>query len=209
MTYIKIMHIDELYNRLKGMHTVESIQRVLGVSRQMAIYYVHRLRKAGYVRTTGGAGKVRIYRVNRRYALGGISYEDVISRFTPIKLYTGDRLIHGRVPSVEETLVYTLKQGTPRFSLASLWLFNRIDDWQSLYQQARKAQVLPLLVALYDIARLHMRVRRMPARFRTYAKRHIAPMPSSGFRSRSFQDIEDRWQVHIPLNKADIRSVVV
>lgn len=211
MIYIQKMRLNELYEALRGYHLITTVQKKLGVNRQQAIYYLHRLRKAGYVKTSRSpVDGTRLYHVARRHALGGTTHEDVIAKHTPIKLYSGEHVIHGGTPTIEETIVHAVKDGSARKVLGALWLFNKVDDWQQLYRLAKRAGILPHVAAVYDVARQATRVRRMPRRFRTLAQKSIRgpSMIGGGSHSKDFAAVQRAWKVSVPLNWKDIRSVV-
>ena len=163
----------ELARKLGGLVTIKIIQNRLNVNRARAIYLVHRLRKLGYVKTKYDSKKMRIYDIDKMNKLGGISYIDIINKYVPpgVKLATTEiALIHGRVPSIEETLVHAVSQRTVRYTIACLALFRKIRNWSELYKLAKKQNLLREIAALHEIARLVIpKVKRMPERFKNLA----------------------------------------
>jgi DNA-binding PadR family transcriptional regulator len=57
------MDAIDLFKKLEGVQTVESVMALLGVGRQKAIYSLHRLRKQGYVKTRRRSDQTRIYKI--------------------------------------------------------------------------------------------------------------------------------------------------
>ena len=205
---------EKLAETLEGFFTVETLAERLKINKNKAIYVVHRLRKIGAVKTSYGAGKKRLYYISIRNKLKGTSYLDIINKASPTASYalvepSDTYYIHGRTPTYEESLVYAIQQRDVRYIIASLALFRKITDWKLLYGLAKKDGVVREIAALYEIARKFVRkVRRMPKRFLHLAQREI-----KGFRylvnhisSDDFKDIERRWKVYIPLNRADLEE---
>jgi hypothetical protein len=208
-----MMKLDtlKLAKEMEGTNTIKSIQAMLGISRARAIYLMYRLRKSGFVLTKKDAEGDRIYYISPRYPLGGTNYIDILNEYSPIKLASSEVYqIYGRIPSIEETLVYAVKQNSVRYIIASLALFRKVSDWSSLYRIAKNEGILREICALYDVARLHVKkVKRMPKRFKNLSLpkksekfRRIVPFISSD----DFKEIEKRWKVYIPLNTGDMEE---
>lgn len=195
---------------IRGLHTIKSIQQRLNLTKPQAIFLVHLLRKKGYVETKYESDKTRVYHIAPENAIGGIGYIDILNRYSPLKLMAPPDAvkIHGRIPSIEETLVYAISQHKVRYIIACLALFRKVRDWSLLYRLAKNQSLVREVAALYDVARLVVsKVRRIPRRFRNRAQpkkgwryRFII----EGFKSRDFQSIEKEWKVYIPLNHADL-----
>lgn len=203
------MKTKELLKALEGMQTIKSVVILLGVDKKKAIYYVHRLRKAGYVRTKGSSSKRRIYYISAENRLKTESFYDVINRYSPVKVSPLEETrVYGKKLSEEEAIVFALESGSIRVIAAALALFKRIKNWtllSSLVKGSAKRQVC----ALYDVAKTLMRVRRMPKRFNKSAipgkedkYEYIIPK----FSSNDFKSIEKKWKVYVPLNKADLED---
>ena len=204
------METDEVLKQLQGSQTIESIQEKLDISRKNAIQRIHRFRKEGYVKTRATSNKKRIYHISKKHKLGGISYIEIINKYSPIILSESHmHKIYGRTPSLEETLIYAIRTNNIRVIVAALSLFRHIRDWTLLGKIAREHGVQRAVGALYDVARNSFRVRRMDGHLRN----SILPKKTStfsymiqGFKSKDFQHIENRWKVYIPLNKEDLHE---
>ena len=165
------MNTLELYQKLAGIQTAESVRDILHVDKKMAIYYLHRLRKEGYVKTRRQNNNRRVYTISLDNKLGGKSYYDIINQHSPIKISTPIVYkIYGKEPSLEETLVYAIKTKSLRTILASLALFKKMSDWTRLYHLAKENHIERQVGALYDLARKSMKVRRMANKFRSSKK---------------------------------------
>ncbi|MFH1064488.1 MAG: hypothetical protein V1729_05385 [Candidatus Woesearchaeota archaeon] len=202
------MKVAKLLDKLEGVQTTESIMKLLGVNKQKAVYYVYRLRKAGYVKTLRSSSRARVYRISFQNRHKGTSYYDIINSVSPIQIVApGVYKIYGRTPSPEETLIFAIKTRSVRTILAAMVLFRKIDDWFELYHLAKQNYIERQVGALYDISRKNIpKVRRMPKRFRNltlpkeeYSFKYVIP----GLRSKEYADIENTWKIYLPFNKKD------
>src|SRR3989344_3582566 len=124
------MEKNELLHKLAGIQTLESVMDILEVDKKMATYYIHRLRKEGYVKTRRLSNNRRVYRISIDNKLGGKSYYDIINQYSPLKISTPIiHKIYGKEPTLEETLIYAIKTKSLRTILASLALFKKISSW--------------------------------------------------------------------------------
>lgn len=206
---------ESMAETLQGIYTLETFAARLRITPSKATYVMHRLRTLGFVKTTYGAGRKRIYTISLRNKQKGISYTEKINEATPSASYalvvpSNAYYVHDREPSYEEALVYALKQRDVRYTIASLALFRKITDWSLLYALAKKENLIRDVAALYDVARTVVRkVKKMPQRFlhlaqkkKTASFHYIVDHLSSD----DFNDIEKRWKVYIPLNRADLEE---
>ncbi len=206
------MDINEILQKLAGIQTVESIKDILKVDRRMAIYYLCRLRKEGYVKTKRQSNNRRVYIISIDNKLGGKSYYEIINEHSPIKVSTPIiHRIYGKEPSLEETLIYAIKTKSLRVILASLALFKKINNWSKLYTLAKENHILREVGVLYDLALQIMKVRRITKRFRNNA----LPKREEKFKyiierlkSNDFISIEKTWKIYLPFNKSDLEEYV-
>jgi hypothetical protein len=205
---------EKLAESLQGIYTLETFANRLKIDESKAIYVIHRLRKLGFVKTSYGTGKKRVYNISLRNKQRGISYTEKINEASPSASYSiissEPYYVHGREPSYEEALIYAIKQRDARHIIASLALFRKITDWNLLYKLAKKENLVREVAALYEIARKTVRkVRKMPRRFRNLAiskKKDKYKYIIDGFASRDFKDTEKKWKIYIPLNRADLEE---
>ena len=204
------MEKNELLQKLAGIQTIESVMDILKVGRRMAIYYLHRLRKEGYVKTRRQSNNRRVYNISLDNKLGGKSYYDIINQYSPIKISTPIiHKIYGKEPSLEETLIYAIKTKSLRTILASLTLFKKINNWVELYNLAKENHLERQVGALYDLARQIMKVRRMTNKFRSSAlpkKEYKFEYVLPGLKSKDFVKIEKIWKIYLPFNKKDLEE---
>ena len=207
---MKRIEIGELSEKLEGIQTIKSIEKILDVKEKRAIYLVSRLRKKGYVKTTQNKDNIRIYKISKKNLISGKSYIEVINENAPLGVFVSkDYRIHGKKPSLEETLIYAIKTKDIRTMIASLSLFKKINDWSSLYKLARKENLMRQVGALYDVSRKIIKTRKMTKRFRSLSlpkKTDKFQYIIDKFKSDNFQDIEKKWKVFIPLNETDLEE---
>ncbi len=204
------MNILILLRKLEGIHTIESITDILNVKKEKAIYYVHRLRKHGYVKTKVLSDKKRVYNISFTNKLGGSSYHEIINNNSPIKLAAKETYkIYGKEISFEETIIYAIKTKSLRTILTALALFKKIDNWTELYRLAKNNHIERQVSALYDLSRKIMKTRKMTKRFRNNSlpeKENKYRYVIEGLKSKDFKDIEKIWKIYLPFNKKDLEA---
>lgn len=201
------MEIQNLAKKLEGMQTISSIAKALNISKRTAINYAWKLRKKGCLINLYG-GRVKIYRISPLIRKKkGYSLYELLNKYSKVKLNVSeDYIIHSdRKPCIEEILVRAISTGVFRVVLASLGLFNKVKDWPRLKLFAGKYAIERKIGALYDLARETIKVRRMDERTR----QGLLKGSGKGFiinnlRTKDFTNLEKRWQVYIPFNKADL-----
>ena len=202
------MKTKKLLKKLEGIQTIETVMDTLRLSKEKAIYYIYVLRKKGYVKTKRLSNNKRVYSISFENRLGGISYYDIINKYSPIKISTPKTYkIYGKDPTIEETLVYAVMTQNLRTILVSLVLFKRVKNWVRLYQLAKTNHVERQISALYDVARKTMLTRKMTKRFRNNALpkkedkfEYIIPK----IKSSDFKNIEKTWKTYVPFYKKDL-----
>lgn len=205
---------EKLAESLQGVYTLETFADRLKIDESKAVYVIHRLRKLGFVKTSYGAGKKRLYNISLRNKQKGISYAEKINEASPSVSYAvmsyNSHYVHGREPTYEEALVYAIKQRDVRYLIASLALFRKISDWNLLYRLAKKENSIREVAALYEVAKkVVKKIKRMPKRFLHLAQKRktnrfsyiVEPLSSD-----DFKNIEKKWKIYIPLNLSDLRE---
>ncbi len=199
-----------LLKRLEGVQTIKSVMSILNTNKNKAVYYVHRLRKQGYVKTKRLSNNTRVYNISFENKLGGTSYYEIINKYSPVKIATPEIYkIYGKKNIIEEALVYAIKTRSLRTILAALALFRKIEDWTKLYSLAKKNYIERQVGALYDLSKKIMKVKKMPKRFRNNAlpkKGYKFEYVIKGLRSKDFRDIENIWKIYVPFNSEDLED---
>ncbi|MBW2984053.1 hypothetical protein KY361_03005 [Candidatus Woesearchaeota archaeon] len=200
----------DLAKRLEGLHTIKTIQKELKIARSTAIKLMCFLRKQGFVETSGGGKQPRFYRISpiKVKKAGYPGLYDMINKYSPIKIAEPVKhRIMGKRISVEEALVRAVETGKFRVILASLALFRHIKNWSRLYEIAKQHNVRRKVGALYDLARLFIKVRRMDKKTENNLlsskdkDKYIIPEMSS----EDFADIQKKWKIYIPFTRYDLR----
>lgn len=207
--------------RIEGLQTVETAQEALGLTRQSTINLLSKLKKEGHVTVKGGGPQPRLYKVTRYKQLPREKgMFDLLNECNPhFKLAEWyDHQVHGEY-TVEDAILDAIDTSSFRAILATLRCFNHVKDWKKLYNEAKKRGSWNKVGALYDVARLFFRTRRMPARYRKVVGKSSeevmkGEVGKEGWQQLSrlknrdnFPGIEQRWKVHIPFNENDVREL--
>lgn len=198
----------ETLKKLEGMHTLETVANAMNITKGSALNLISRLKKQGYITKTGGGKQKRIYKITttkQRQRSRGMF--DIINKYSPhTKLQPGyDHQVHGRY-LVEDAVVDAICTQSFRVMLASIKLFNNVKEWPRLYKLAKERGVWQKVGALYDVARLFVKVRKMPERYREVKPKSWKRLTKLGNRN-NFPEIQRRWKVYIPFNENDIKEV--
>ena len=202
------MNYDKMAKNLEGLQTVSSAAKTLGVGRRTAVNYISKLKKYGYVRTSRGKGKIRLYEISgvKFVKKSGTELYDFINKHSPIKVREPYRyVIHDKI-TAEDAIPRAIETKDFRIILAAMHLFRLVEDWPELNRHANARGVQKAVGALYELARKYMRVRRIDKRTANAfmkaktMEKFIVP----NMRSRDFLDIEKKWEIHIPFNKSDM-----
>lgn len=203
------MKLEKIAKTLDGLQTVDTVAKILGISRRSAINIIWKLRKRGLVETSHGKRKVRMYRIRalKKPDIGSKGLYDIINKTSKVKLFTREiHRIHDHKLTIEEAIIRAIKEGDFRTVLAALGLFNKIKNWSRLLRFAKKEQITKKVGGLYDVARTTIKVKRMDKRTRNALRngkiknKYIIKR----IKSSDFKEIEKEWNVFIPFNKADL-----
>lgn len=198
--------------RVEGMHTLGSLSRAFGIKRSTAVTYIHFMRENGFVETRRGRHGKRLYDISpvRLKIVGFPGFVDVLNKNSPLKIQKRlEQRVHGKEPTIEETIIYALKEKDSRILLASLPLFKKVKDWSLLYSLAKKEGLARHVGAFYSLARKHFRVARADKRIlRRMKKSNVCSRHLIGrMGSKDFRYIEKEWGVFIPFNNADLNRL--
>lgn len=199
---------EEALRKLEGLQTAETTAKALGIGRQSTINLLSRLKKEGYVTTSGGGRQPRFYKVTmRKQRPRDNGMFDLINKYSPMKLSPWyDHQVHGRY-GPEEALVDALQTQSFRAILASMRLFNHITDWPRLYRLAVEKGVWQKVGAVYDVSRRFTRVKKQPGLYESKHKPYGKWQQLSQLRKKNFPDIAEKWHVYIPFNLKDLEEI--
>ena len=204
------MKTENLLRKLEGLHTVETIQETLGISRQSAINLISKLKKQGYVTTSGGGKQKRLHKITlRKQRKRDKGMFDIINKYSKMKLnHWYDHQVHGHY-GPEEALVDAVQTQSFRVILASMRLFAYVTDWKRLYKLAQKRNCWQQIMALYDLSRRYFRVRKIPSLYirKKFPKKKYL-IKDYKTKEEEFRSIEKKWNTYIPFRKGDLHKVV-
>ncbi len=200
------MKHDEILKILEGLHTVETVAEALNIKKQSALNLISKLKKQGYVTTSGGNKQKRLYKITqKKQRKRDPGMFDVINKYSPMKLAPWhDHQVHG-IYGAEEALVDAIQTQSFRVILASMRLFNHTKDWPKLYRLANKRNCWQKVGALYDIARLHFRVKKMPSHYLNNKSKQWSQLTQ--LKKKNFLNIAKKWHVFIPFSEKDIDAL--
>jgi len=202
------MKQEEQLRLLEGLHTVETVAETLNISKQSALNLLTRLKKEQHVTVSGGGRQKRLYKITLRQQLPRVpGMWDILNKYNPhFQLNPWyDHQVHGKY-TVEDVIVEAVETQSFRIILATLRLFNHVTDWSRLYHNAQQKRIWRKVGALYDVARLCLKVRKMPEKYRSF------PRGKSWLRltqrtKLNFPEISNKWKVYIPFNQQDMREI--
>ena len=160
------MNQADLLQLLEGLHTVETVADALKIKKQSALNLLAKLKKQQYVTVSGGGKQKRLYKITQtkqRPRVPGMF--DIINKYSPLKLNPWyDHQVHGKY-GPEEALVDAIQTQSFRAILASMRLFGHITNWPRLYHLAKQKNSWQKVGALYDVAKLFFKVKKMPEKY--------------------------------------------
>lgn len=203
----KKQNMQELLWKLEGLHTVETVAETLGVKKQSALNLLSKLKKEEHVSTSGGGKQKRLYTITIRKQLPrSHGMFDIINKYSPMKINPWyDHQVHGRY-TVEDALVDAIETKSFRVILAAMHLYKHITDWPKLHRLAKQQDCWQQVGALYDVTRLFLKVRKMPAKYDQGCFARWYQMTI--LKTKNFPAVAKKWKVYIPINIHDVRSML-
>lgn len=192
--------------KILGMQTADTVAKKLHLSRQSAINILSHLQKEGHVTVKGGGRRVRLYTITlRKQRPRDPGMYDIINKYSPHFQITPwvDHQVHGTYGS-EEAIIDAIQTKNFRVILASTRLFTHISDWKKLYRLAKKYNCWNQVGALYELSRLHFKVRHMPQRYHPITSKK-KQLTRSG--KENYPSIAKRWHTTIPFNNKDMEEL--
>ena len=149
----------------EGKYTVESFSKHYNISRQSALNLLSKLKKKGYVYTSGGGKQKRIYTIYKMPKTKQNGFYSIINKYSKEKLIPRfEHYVHGDY-TVERAIIDGLEIGDIRTKEATKYLFNHITSWKRLFDLARKKNLKQDALDLYKSARKSIKCKRMPRRY--------------------------------------------
>ena len=203
------MDQNELLLKLEGLQTVETAAEALNIKKQSALNLISRLKRQGYVTTSGGNRQKRLYKITaRKQRKRSQGMFDIINKYSKMKLAPWyDHQVHGKY-GPEGALIDAVQTQSFRAILASMSLFSHITDWRTLYNLAKEKDCWQKVGALYDIAKLYFRVKKMPLRYQNQKfikKQYLIKRYNTT--EKMYNPIKNKWNVEIPFQIGDIIKI--
>jgi len=197
------MNQEETLKTIEGLQTIETVAEALNIKKQSALNLLSKLKKQGYVATTGGRQQKRLYKITvRKQRKRNFGMFDIINKYSPTKLAPWyDHQVHGKY-GPEEALIDAIQTQSFRVILASMRLFNHITNWSKLYKLAKEKDCWQKVGALYDVARLYFRAKKMPAYYLKCETEKWQRLTQ--LKKNNFPEIAKKWHVYIPFNEKDM-----
>jgi|SRR3989344_4425566 len=204
------MNTEEITWKMEGLHTLETFMRELGVKRQTALNILCKLKKEQYCTTTGGGKQPRIYKITmtkQRPRSPGMF--DILNKYNPtFKLSPWyDHQVHGPY-GVEEAIVDAIQTKSFRAILATLRLFNHVNNWKKLHRIAREKKCWNKVGALYELAKKIFRTTLLPIIYNKPSETKKEYLTQTyPTQEEQFKFIEQKWRVPIPFKWGDLSKV--
>lgn len=199
------MNKEETLKAIEGLQTIETVAEALNIKKQSALNLISRLKRQGYVATSGGRQQKRLYKITaRKQRKRNFGMFDIINKYSHMKLAPWyDHQVHGKY-GPEEALIDAIQTQSFRVILVSMKLFNHITDWPKLYKLAKEKDCWQKVGALYDVARLYFKVRKVPVRYLKYKSEKWQRLTQ--LKKINFPSITKKWRVYMPFNEKDMRE---
>lgn len=204
------MNKEETLKAIEGLQTIETVAEALSIKKQSALNLISRLKRQGYVTTSGGRQQKRLYKITaRKQRKRNFGMFDIINKYSSMKLAPWyDHQVHGNY-GPEEALIDAIQTQSFRAILASMHLFSHITNWPKLYSLAKEKDCWQKVGALYDISKMYFRVKKMPSRYQKqkFIKKQFL-IKSYNTTEKMYNPIKNKWNTEIPFQTGDIRKVM-
>ena len=149
----------------EGKYTVERFADEYNISRQSALNLLSKLKKKGYVRTSGGGKQKRIYSVYKLPKMKENGFYFIVNKYSKEKLIPQfEHYVHGNY-TVEHAIIDGIKIGDSRTREATKYLFNHVTNWKWLFDLAKKHNLKRDILNLYKSAKVSIKCKTMPQRY--------------------------------------------
>ncbi len=195
---------------LRGYHTVESIAEELNIKKTSALNLISKLRKQGYLKTSGGGKQKRTYKISIKKEQEYKGMYTIINKYSKFKL--APKIKHAAIGNytIEHALTDAILTNDFRTIHASLYLFNHVKNWARLHKLARKHGIEQETGALYELARTIIKTRKMPENILKSMKKNIKrKILIKGLKTddNNIKRIEKEWKITLPFAKKDLEEL--
>ncbi len=200
----------QILKQIEGLQTIDTVAQLLNLKKQSAINLLSKLKKQRYVTVSGGGKQKRFYKITLTTQLPrDIGMFDLINKYSPMKINPWfDHQVHGEY-TPEDALIDALQTENFRLILASMHLFKHITSWPKLFKLAKQKNCYQKVGALYDVARLFMRVKNMPNQYKNKKfMHHLFLIKEYITKESKFIPIDQKWKTSIPFRLGDIQKTI-
>jgi len=195
------MNLEKL-RKIEGLQTLESISKKLNLTRNSSMNLISKLRREGYVISTGGGRHIKIYKISlKKLPQFQDGMFDILSKNTPIKLYPYYTHKVMGIYKIEDAIVDLLKLGDVRPIVGSAYLLNKVKDWHYLCKKAKGMEAK--LGALYDFTRTVRKTRKMPKDVRNALLKKRPKKMKYWLLEKKPREFEKIWNTTVPLRGGD------
>lgn len=146
-------------------HTLETFADKYGLTKQAALNKLSKLRKQNKVKTQGGGKQKRIYTITNLPKKPTNGFYDIVNKYSPEKLHPKfEHYTYGKY-TAENAIIDGLKLNDIRTKEATKYLFRHVNDWQKLFELAKKNNLKNRLIQLYEEARKSTKTKTMPKKY--------------------------------------------
>jgi predicted DNA-binding WGR domain protein len=157
--------MDNIMNLKEGKYTIETFARANSLKRQSAINLLSKLKKQGFVETSGGGKQKRIYTIHKLAKRKTNGFYDIVNKYSPEKLQPKfEHYVDGNY-TIEQAIIDGIKIGDVRTLEATMHLFKHVTDWKRLFDIAKKYRLEKQVTDLYTKARKRVKCKRIPQRY--------------------------------------------
>jgi hypothetical protein len=153
----------------EGKYTIETFAKKQDLSRQSALNLLSKLKKQGFVKTSGGGNQKRIYTLSKTPRKEPNGFFSLLNKYSPEKISPSfEHHIYGKYSAERAIIDGILFQSTKkdiRIRNAMFYLFWHIKNWKLLFDLAKKEGVVNEVHKLYNDARQRTRCKTMPKRY--------------------------------------------
>ena len=192
----------ELLKKIQGKQTLDTIAEKLNLTKNSAANLVSKLRKEGYLKSSGGGKQPRIYTISlkKNSSLENGMF-DILATKTPVKVVPPfTHKVKGKY-KIEDAIVDLIKLNDIRILSGVVYLFNYVTDWAYLRRKASGIEAR--LGALYDFASKVRKTRKMPANIRSALNRKKPKKIDYWILKNHPSEMELKWNTTIPLKGED------
>jgi len=142
----------------EGKYTIETYAKEQNLSRQSAINALSKLKKRGFVKTSGGRSQKRIYTISKVPKKEPNGFFFLLNKYSPEKIAPSfEHYVYGKYTAenaIVDGIILISQKKDSRIREGLLHLFRHIKNWKILFDLAKKQGITDKIHELYYEARL-------------------------------------------------------